>query len=123
MPHTIKVFRHKDPAKEGAATRLHVTIDDRLLLTSGEIQSCPTYREAFALVQLLASRLSSVVEVPTADEQLITSMTGELELLRSIVDNHSPGLSDRIRQASETLTQILEGASHEHHDPDSSPIR
>lgn len=52
-------------------------------------------------------------------EHVITTMTGELELLRSIVDDQSPGLSDRIRQASETLTQILEGASHEHSDCDS----
>jgi hypothetical protein len=47
-------------------------------------------------------------------EQLIVTMTGELELLRSIVDNEAPGLSERIAGAIHTLHSIHDEASHEH---------
>jgi chromosome segregation ATPase len=46
-------------------------------------------------------------------EQQISSMTGELELLRGIVDGESPGLSERIAQTVTTLLAIQD-TTHDH---------
>lgn len=47
--------------KGGSITRLHLTVDGVLVLSSGEIQACPTYREAYTLVSLVGSRLAELL--------------------------------------------------------------